>query len=208
MDSLYILLQDEIETEEVNKANTMLHNFVEQTQHYFGKIAMTFNIHSLLHLPEAVLNWGPLHCQSTFGFESANRYLLRAIKSAKGATMQISRHVNNNHSLLKLSQFLKPHISPLVRIFCEDVLDCRAQNYLKIDELAYVGYPEKIPIDFLETHDLPESAVFFKKLIKQRCLYESFLLNKERSNNAFARLDDKSFIRYINLLWIRTQTYS
>ena len=50
VESLYILLQDDIEVEELNRAHYMLHDFVEKTEEYFGKKAMTYNVHQSLHM--------------------------------------------------------------------------------------------------------------------------------------------------------------
>lgn len=82
VESMHILLRSEIFDIELDRAEEMLKLFVELTQRYFGKAAMTFNVHQLLHLVESVRNWGPLWAHSTFAFEAGNHTLLQAIHCA------------------------------------------------------------------------------------------------------------------------------
>ena len=88
-ESVYILLKSDISIDDLNKADEMLHKFVAKTQEYFGEIAMTYNVHQLEHLSKSVVDHGPLWAHSTYSFESANHYLLKAIKSANGIAQQI-----------------------------------------------------------------------------------------------------------------------
>ena len=123
VESLYILLQDKIHITELNRENKMLHEFVAKTEKYFGQAAITYNIHLLLHLSESVMSWGPLWCQSTFSFETGNHDLLKAIKSSKGVSSQIIRFININHCTTVLQERAYPHISEMVKMYCEDILD-------------------------------------------------------------------------------------
>ncbi|XP_043476020.1 uncharacterized protein LOC122507401 [Leptopilina heterotoma] len=50
VEALYILLQEEITIFEIELADQMLHEFVGGTEKLYSKWAMTFNVHSLLHL--------------------------------------------------------------------------------------------------------------------------------------------------------------
>ena len=51
---------------------------------------MTINMHSLLHLPEAVKNLGPLWVHSCFAFEAANGELLKFFHGSQSVEKQVS----------------------------------------------------------------------------------------------------------------------
>lgn len=53
-------MQEEITIFELELADQMLHQFVAGTEKLYSKWAMTFNVHSLLHLARSVYNWGPI----------------------------------------------------------------------------------------------------------------------------------------------------
>lgn len=55
-----------------------------------GDRYLTGSVHSLLHLPEAVRNLGPLWAHSCFGFESANGDLLKLFHGSQSVEKQVS----------------------------------------------------------------------------------------------------------------------
>ena len=116
VESLYILLEDNITGIDLDRADQMLHNFVSKMETLFGMNMMTYNVHQLLHLSKSVLDWGPLWEHSTFPFESENRNLLRAIKCARGATQQIVRFVNLKHSMIILRELVYPKLDDFVKL--------------------------------------------------------------------------------------------
>lgn len=66
-----------------------LSKFVYRVEDLYGKAAMTFNVHQLLHLPQSVQQLGPLWSHSTFVFESGNGTLLNLISDANGVPHQV-----------------------------------------------------------------------------------------------------------------------
>ena len=58
--------------------------FVAQTETLYGKEAMTFNVHQILHLAVNVRDRGPLWSHSDFPFESGNGKLVKKIYAARG----------------------------------------------------------------------------------------------------------------------------
>lgn len=87
--SIFLLLQQSITCEEVNKADVMLLEFVIKFQLLYGETAMTFNVHLLTHLAKSVKLWGPLWAHSAFVFESANGNLLKLFHGTKSVAVQI-----------------------------------------------------------------------------------------------------------------------
>lgn len=83
-DAVYISLQSNITSEEVDDAERMLKKFVKQHQVLFGKANIVMNIHLLKHLA------GPLWCFSAFPFERNNGILRKMMNGTTDVLLQIS----------------------------------------------------------------------------------------------------------------------
>ena len=195
VESLYILLSDRIHIDELNKCNQMLKEFVEQTENLYDITAMTFNLHQLLHICKNVLNWGPLWTISTFSFESANHYLLKAIKSSKGVTQQIIRFININHRLLILEKKIIPTAKSDVVRYCNEILAGRAQKVHCSGEIMY--FHKTSVIECMKNVGLEDNVEIYLKCVKDHCLYESYLTRKSRFDNTIVKLNNGVFIRII-----------
>lgn len=88
--AVYILLKKTITSDEVDRAERMLHLFVKQHQELFGKKNMVMVIHLLKHLAESVRQLGPLWCHSAFPFERYNGHLLKLANGTSDVLHQIS----------------------------------------------------------------------------------------------------------------------
>ncbi|KAJ8050034.1 hypothetical protein HOLleu_03062 [Holothuria leucospilota] len=73
--SIWLLNQTKISVPDIGKAYSLLTTFVRKMEQLYGAEHMSFNNHILLHLPNTVLNWGPLWASSCFLFEGYNRTL-------------------------------------------------------------------------------------------------------------------------------------
>ena len=197
VESLYILLKNSIHINDLNKADEMLLKFVIKAEELYGMKAMTFNVHQLLHICQSVLNWGPLWTNSTFDFESANYYLLRAIECSQGVTEQIVRFVNINHSLLIIEEHAMHKAAPEAMLYYNDNLHAKTQNVHKREKMLYFDKGDNVNPTVLNLLQLQKkSTKCYLKMIKENCLYESCLKDETRSNNTFALLDDeKTYIR-------------
>lgn len=136
-ESLYGLLNISLSIEEINKIDELLHTFVHGVETKYGKRAMTYNVHQLLHITKSVYNWGPLWAHSTFPFESRNHTLLRAIHSAKGVTHQIVRHANLQCGISILENKLKHNTNTKTQYFCEKST-MRVGKYNKYENITYL----------------------------------------------------------------------
>ena len=204
VESMHILLQDEIHISELNKAHEMLQKFVSQTEDLHGLEQMTYNLHQCMHICEYILKWGLMWTNSTFAFETANYYLLRMIKSSRGALLQMVRHVNTNHTLMILEDYLKRNGGEESSWCIDDILSRRVQNVHKsINSISYFGrgYFDNTSYDILKCFNLEEiSTKFYYKIVKDSCLYESCLIQKCRSNNSFALLKNGTFIQIVGFI--------
>ena len=75
--AMHQLLQAKVNRADIQLANLCLRKFVIYTGELYGAEHMTYNLHLLIHLPEAVCNWGPLWATSAFGFENGIGVLKR-----------------------------------------------------------------------------------------------------------------------------------
>lgn len=77
--SLYLLLQSKISQNDVHLARQYITKFVIEYEQYYGSNHMTYNVHLLTHLPDCVLENGPLWAYSNFHFESNNGALKKFV---------------------------------------------------------------------------------------------------------------------------------
>ncbi|XP_053598085.1 uncharacterized protein LOC128668679 isoform X1 [Microplitis demolitor] len=108
--ALNIMLSEKIEKKELFVAGFFLIKYVVLYQEYFGKNAMTYNIHLLLHMEKSILNLGPLWCHNAFCFENENHFVLKMEKSPphlhiqeiERSTKKVSYYFLINPSVQKL----------------------------------------------------------------------------------------------------------
>lgn len=73
--AIHILLGDTIILADVDKAHKQLALFYRLVPELYCEEICTANMHTLIHLSQFVLDWGPLWGFSCFGFESMNGHL-------------------------------------------------------------------------------------------------------------------------------------
>ncbi|CAD6220037.1 GSCOCG00011542001-RA-CDS, partial [Cotesia congregata] len=89
VEGISILLKTSITEVDVYCAQRNLFQFVKETEELYGKEHISFNLHLLTHLPESVLDWGPLWTHSAFCFENFHQFLKKLVKSSNQADQQI-----------------------------------------------------------------------------------------------------------------------
>ena len=89
VNSIFILLKDGSQENDIVEAENMLFEFVKHFSALYDKCYMTLNIHQLLHLPDSVRLLGPLYTHSCFSFEDKNGVLLKMIRGTQNIDNQI-----------------------------------------------------------------------------------------------------------------------
>lgn len=199
-EALYILLQTEITVEEINRADTLLHEFFGAVESLYSQSTMTFNVHILLHLAESVLNWGPLYTHSAYAFESGNGKLLKTINASKGVYQQVCRHINLQYSYNILLKQITPNASDKVKNFCTLQGTSAVKHTIKFLNSRYFGKPLPVNIKWIEQLQLSSRARAFNKIVKENCLFLSSTKENKRSNNSFGQLNCGSYIKIINFI--------
>lgn len=87
---VFLLTQNSISRQELNRAHASLTKFVHDFQQLYGVIHMTYNVHQLIHLPQTVIDWGPLSIYSTYVFEGFNLILMRLFHGTQAVPLQIA----------------------------------------------------------------------------------------------------------------------
>lgn len=85
-----MLTKSSISSDDLNKADHCLSQFTKKFQVLYGKMHMTYNVHQLTHLVQAVIDWGPLPCYSSFIFEGFNMVLLSLFHGTQAVPHQIA----------------------------------------------------------------------------------------------------------------------
>ena len=92
--AVFLVMKDSITEEDLQEAERLFFNYVEEFQRIYTVSRMRFNIHMLLHIVSVVRLLGNLFVHSTHNFESWNMKMKRCIKSMKDPLKQlITRHL-------------------------------------------------------------------------------------------------------------------
>nr|XP_042896077.1 uncharacterized protein LOC122268987 [Parasteatoda tepidariorum] len=102
--AVFKLLKKSTSKEELVIVDKFLVRFVVGMQELYGKVHMTFNVHSLLHITRSVLNWGSIWIRSMFVDEEKNSLLRKCCTGPTGIRSQITR------KFLLQQQFSSPSI--------------------------------------------------------------------------------------------------
>lgn len=200
VEAIYILLQSEITIIELNRADQLLHEFVHETESLYTQVAMTYNVHILLHLARSVLNWGPLYEHSTFAFEAGNKKLLDVVHTAKGVHKQICRHITLSSSYAALKKRVEPSASFVCNNFCSEISRPMVQKTEKNLTARYFGKSSCIPFSLADSLHISNISRCFKKMVKDGCFYLTSVIENKRSDNSFAKLKDGTYVRIINFI--------
>lgn len=78
----------------INKAKVLLVNFVEHFGDLYGKDNTVYNVHSIIHVPQDAVQYGPLDNVSAFPFENYLGKLKKMIRKPSQPIQQIVRRLS------------------------------------------------------------------------------------------------------------------
>lgn len=191
--AMYLLLKDNVHLSEVALADQLLRKFVGQTEVYYLKVSMTFNVHLLFHLAQSVYDWGPLWSRNTYAFESENGNLLNVIHAAKGIHHQICRRISLQYSALILKDRLYPDCSYSVQQFFDNVGTTAIQKTVRFPLIRYFGPGSSVNEYWTNKLCMSSRALSYSKIVKNGCLYMSCTKINKRSDNCYAILFNGSY---------------
>ena len=204
-----ILCQDSISVDDIETSKTYLRYFVFMFESLYGKQFLTMNIHSLLHLPDNVLDLGPLWSVSCFPFENANGELLKMFHGTQHVDMQIVSAVNVIQNLPLLTDMVTTK-STEVRAFIQHLLKTDKLSALIPKSCNFVGkgYSKQIPETVLQ--DLkkflkcdPSNIVFYNRAVIHNTMYHSLDYARVTSRNSYTvqYFDTNMTVQFGHILW-------
>ena len=216
INSIYTLSKTNVSYEEAKECGANLLEFVMKTEKIFSIYAMTINIHQLTHLATSVMYWGPLWAHSCFPFETANRFILKAIHSANGVCLQILRYLNMSHFTLELERRLAVSCPESILNYCNELSHRTLNRSYSIKENLYFSSTSLSNEEYALIYDfyskqiqtskntgsitLKENINACTKMVRNDCLYSAKTIRQTRTNNSFARLKDKRIVRLLKFI--------
>lgn len=134
-DAVYILSKSTVTFSEIDLADSMLKQFVDQFENFYPPVKLVYNIHCLTHLAYSVKQTGPLWATTTFNFESNNGILMNFVHGTKDVVKQI-------YTKYSLSKCLEVETIEKNVVEYNETIDTknRCSNFLKIsDNVTLLG---------------------------------------------------------------------
>lgn len=206
--ALFLLLQDNIKSEDLNEADLLLRRFVKETQTLYGDRAMTYNMHQLTHLVLVVKRWGPLWATSAFPFENFNGFLA----SSAHYTKHLDQEMVNNLTIAQGLQVLRNKIYDSDDFQLSDTTSCTLGNCITSEKICDSDK------NLLITHHIDINDVkFFSRAKINNNMYTSELYKNIKTNSYTVTLENndnsvsygfiKCFIEIENQLYIILQDF-
>lgn len=124
-----LLSSDLITQNMIDTARDLLHRFVQEFQVLYGAQFCSINIHQLLHLPDCVLNLGPLWAYTCYEYEDLNGQLLKLIHGTTHIDTQIA---HSQYQFIKMIKLVEALPDGDIRDFC-----LRKKKQVRIIEQLY-----------------------------------------------------------------------
>lgn len=195
--SIYMLCQEKVTNEMVNKADELLREFVSRFEHLYGEKYMSCNLHNLRHLPEMVRRFGPLWTTSCFPLEDINGKLKAMVHGSKAPHLQICSNLNIHITVYSLKHIWLKQGSVGYN-FCEKILSSKKQLRLtSIGQFLFiVGTVKKLPnhqsIELSLKYNLVDKNIFsFERLKKSKIIYTTKLYSRDKKNASYV-------VKYLN----------
>jgi len=142
--AIRILICAETCFESNEMATELLKKFVNAYSNLYGSQFITYNVHSLIHLPMYVLNHGPLDNFSCFRYDNFIQEIIKSIKSIKYPLQEILNSVLQKQ---KIHQKCPPQLHDQYPVFSDEILHKTSTPFFKINDKLY----EKISLALTNT---------------------------------------------------------
>lgn len=128
--AIYLLSQDSISPDDIQRASELLHIYVMRFQELYGLRWLTLNVHQLLHLSDVVSDLGPLWVYSCFPWEDLNGKLVKLVHGTRYAALQIAKA---SACIMNLPLIVSQLPAGPVHSYCDYLLNSKRQ--VKIAEI-------------------------------------------------------------------------
>jgi len=116
--AIRLLFQDTVTAVMVTTSRKCLYKFVTLIPELYGCEHVSYNVHILTHLPDAVLNWGPLWSHSAFAFEDVIGVLKSMYHGTQLIPKQTFKYFSAWNKLHNYTALLVHSHESVVDMFC------------------------------------------------------------------------------------------
>ena len=158
--AVWLLTNDVITDNDAEIATTLIQSYQRLIPTLYGESEQTYtkSCHALLHLPEQVMNHGPLILHSSFEFEAMISYFKRQLISTRENVAHIVRNLLTSGSFIN-KQTKEP---TEVKSFIEDnIMDKKGRHLHKVGNTCH------FILSFKSNPNLPDETVHCLNLENQ-----------------------------------------
>lgn len=187
VEAVFLLCGSSIHPEGISRAQSLLLYFVMTFSSLYGERYLTLNIHQLVHLPECVLQLGPLWAYSCFHFESANGDLTKLFHGTQNVELQILSSVNIIQSLPSLISTVPSQYSSVIQRLYPGRLTKHITHY-HIQFLGK-GYSKHLSDEVMQQlvisleYEVPNLAFYSRVLLRGELYHSKEYSRVEKRNN-------------------------
>lgn len=215
--AMIVFCSDKIDIRAAEKATVALKKFVSDTEILYGKEYMKYNVHLLLHIPDAVKDYGALWGWSAFPYESYNFVLGNMLHSSQSLMQQICKSYLRYQSVKYLDTFTKENGNEAAKeLFFNMQKKYRGKSGKRSfgdDHLVVfgIGKPasltliEKVSVEALVGEHVENDVISYERFIYNDTLYNSSTYEKMyKRNNSVIRALNGSYMEILKLACVTT----
>ena len=200
---------------EFMKAREALRKFVFGVEELYGKEYMKFNVHILLHIPQAIQNFGALWAWSTFPYEHYNGVLKKLFNGTQYVPEQICKFYTRFRFINIASEiFSRENCSERgKKLFRSLMKECGIKRCIQYgDFLRIFGAPlyvnltiiQKLVIEEVLEGVVDDAAEAFKRFVYKNVLYHTSNDNRLiKRNNSTIETTDGRFMVILDFLIVK-----
>ncbi|KAK3929596.1 CRISPR-associated endonuclease Cas9 [Frankliniella fusca] len=175
--SIFLLLKEEISNEDLDRAKTMLNEFVRNVSVLYRDWDYVYNVHQLCHLPLYVKRFGPLWSTSAFFFEGCNGNLAGLIHGTKNRGKELMKNIRIAHGV----QILRSHVENRL-LNCGSNIPRTFQLLSKVKNASLEADVELLRSKGFNVHIIKD---IFARAKKGRYILTSKLYTREKKRGNF-----------------------
>jgi len=142
VNGITMLLSEAVTVEMIVMSRACLRKFVVMTAELYGEEFVSYNVHILTHLPDAVTNWGPLWANSAFVFEDIIGFLKSFYFGTQLVPKQLFKSFCIWRNVQQLSSLLNDSNESAQSLFTKLTNSShRIVNCVKVGSLVGLGVP-------------------------------------------------------------------
>lgn len=212
--SINVLLSQYISKENLKQCEIDLKRFVAETEILYGKSAMTFNIHSLLHVVQSVRMSGPLWATSAFPYENGIFHLKQNVQGSNGLLFQIAtktlqrstfQNIKINNKPEPYELYCKHLFQPQKLLIQHNRTECGAVLIGEID--GFKDIKKFIKKTISSENDDGTVRIFNRCVYKNIILHSTLYERPQKSNNTVIQLESSAIVQISNFIYFKNKCY-